>query len=638
MRRLKNLISALYQKLDIDQVRLTPPTASNPLVTLSRPQERQFKHPQSAICLENGHESKAVTPEPTQPPTTFHISPPIPPRGSHHFEEMSFNLPGLGLEDSPTPSHSVLHHPSAAQNVPTATTTLTVQKQNEYRLEVPVTTTLVLKLLTGTAEIFGTELVIGNSYTISGQKLAIFSWHGCSLEVTGPEDFPGGYVAEETPMNEYINVHFALERMRGELAVPGHFQSGRASPVGPRVLILGPQDSGKTSLAKLLTAYAIRSARSPVVVNLDPQEGMLSVPGTLSAAVFKSLLDVEEGWGCTPMSGPAGVIPVKLPLVYYYGSDRVDEQQRNGQRSAQLYRNLAARLALAVSGRLQQDPEAGESGVIIDTPAFLAAGTNTNLLAHVVSEFSVNCIVCLGSERLWSDVVKRFDGTPVASSSSSTTNTSTATNEADKIQVIRLPKSGGTVDRDPTFLHATRTQQVRRYFYGDDRLQSQGGGIKLSPRVLTADSDSLTVHQLVDFQSSPHHHNHQPSSDVDEDDSEFLPGDSEPNYYSSLPQPLSSSSSSTIPVPSTQLFTRLAPTLSPSIASHLLAILNCGPEPTQQDLAESSVMGFLLVQSVESSGAGSTRLRLLSPVAGRVPERAVVLGDTRMAGYVDLLR
>ena len=69
---------------------------------------------------------------------------------------------------------------------------------------------------------------------------------------------------------------------------------------------------------KLLAAYATRSGRQPLVVNLDPKEGLLSVPGTISAFALESIVDVEEGWGSSPTNGPSP-IPVKLPLVYYFG-------------------------------------------------------------------------------------------------------------------------------------------------------------------------------------------------------------------------------------------------------------------------------------------------------------------------------
>lgn len=169
-----------------------------------------------------------------------------------------------------------------------------------------------MQLLNGTAELFGTELAESQTYTFTGTKAAIFTWHGCALEITAVEtasttsdgvtstagNGAGGcqseYTAEETPMVEYANVHFALETMREEAQSIGKD--------GPRVLLLGPENTGKTSLAKILTAYATKIGRQPLVVNLDPTEGMLGVPGTLTATAFRTILDVEDGWGSSPMS------------------------------------------------------------------------------------------------------------------------------------------------------------------------------------------------------------------------------------------------------------------------------------------------------------------------------------------------
>jgi polyribonucleotide 5'-hydroxyl-kinase len=136
------------------------------------------------------------------------------------------------------------------------------------------------QLLHGTAELFGTELAESQTYTFSGTKAAIFTWYGCALEVSAAETTSttsdgvtptmghgaGGcqseYVAEETPMMDYANVHFALETMREEAQSIGKD--------GPRVLLLGPENAGKTSVAKILTAYATKIGRQPLVVNLDP--------------------------------------------------------------------------------------------------------------------------------------------------------------------------------------------------------------------------------------------------------------------------------------------------------------------------------------------------------------------------------
>lgn len=181
------------------------------------------------------------------------------------------------------------------------------------------------------------------------------------------------YLAEETPMISYANLHFALERIRED--------SSSKSRDGPRVLVVGPENAGKTSLVKLLTAYTTRSGRQPVTVNLDTKEGMLSIPGSLSAAVFSSIIDTEEGWGSSPTNGPSQV-PVKLPLVYYYG-------QANPEDNTQVFKPMATRLALSVMSRLQEDGEAKGAGCIVDTPGIISQGKGGyDVIQHVVSEFS----------------------------------------------------------------------------------------------------------------------------------------------------------------------------------------------------------------------------------------------------------
>jgi polyribonucleotide 5'-hydroxyl-kinase len=227
------------------------------------------------------------------------------------------------------------------------------------------------QLLSGTAEIFGTELALNQIYTFTGTKAAIYTWNGCRLEVSGSCQVE--YTAEKTPMISHSNAHFALENLRQSAIAEGR--------EGPRVLVVGPENAGKTSLVKLLTAYATRMGRQPIVVNLDSREGMLSIPGSLTAAVFSSIIDVEEGWGSSPTSGPS-LVPIKLPLVYYYGLPSPEDNKK-------IYKPLVTRLALSVMSRLMEDQAAKAAGCLIDTPGAISQGkTNYDIIQHIVSEFS----------------------------------------------------------------------------------------------------------------------------------------------------------------------------------------------------------------------------------------------------------
>lgn len=216
-------------------------------------------------------------------------------------------------------------------------------------------------------------------------------------------------------MVEYANAHFALETARAAAASAAATATATATgagagagagtgttalppavdsipddlPAGPRVLLLGPANAGKTSLAKLLTAYATKRGRQPMVVNLDPAAGMLSVPGTLTAAAVRSMLDIEAesevgGWGSSPTSGPSPAVPVKLPLVYFYPLPGVTDAE------GKLFRPLVSRMGVAVAGRMAEDRDAREAGVIVDTPGVLGQGGKVaeEILHHIITEFS----------------------------------------------------------------------------------------------------------------------------------------------------------------------------------------------------------------------------------------------------------
>ncbi|KAJ6184478.1 Pre-mRNA cleavage complex II Clp1 [Penicillium mononematosum] len=526
------------------------------------------------------------------------------------------SLPGLELTQ---PSEERSQAPAPPSQI-------SLNPGSEWRFEVAFGHIIKVKLLNGTAELFGTELAESQTYTFTGTKAAIFTWHGCALEITAVEtasttsdgvtptagNGAGGcqseYTAEETPMT-----------MREEAQSIGKD--------GPRVLLLGPENTGKTSLAKILTAYATKIGRQPLVVNLDPTEGMLGVPGTLTATAFRTILDVEDGWGSSPMSGPSPV-PVKLPLVYSYPM----QSPLDGEGT--VYRPVVSRLALSVTGRMAEDEDARETGIIVDTPGILSTdkpGT-MELINHIVTEFSITTILVLGSERLYSTVAKQYDNKPSSSA--------TAAVFDEHISVVKLSKSGGCVDRDDAFRKATRESQIRSYFFGNPiPSSSPSSAITLSPHA-----------QQLDFASLPVY-NYTVSSADDEDEDEydpsqlgtgasFLPGGDgmddyasetkqEPDRAAPLPGVVGSfsepadnvnpnanaGSSSSVPLK------KVLPPPPSALANTLLAITHAPATASPAEVRDASIMGFLYVADVD---VDKGKIRVLAPVGGRMPPRAII--------------
>ncbi|KAG6006706.1 hypothetical protein E4U21_006781 [Claviceps maximensis] len=353
------------------------------------------------------------------------------------------------------------------QTVTSSTRTITLQPYWEWRFQVPVGRTLVLKVLSGTAEKDGIELAVRNAYSLTGIKSKILTWHGCELEIEGrtEHDSIAQYASPQAnPATSHVNLHARLAEMRAAAA--------RDKRAGPRVLITGPAATGKTTLVRTLTSYATRQGYEPIVVSADPKEGMLSLPGSLSASVFATVMDPEavDGWGSTPTSGPSPV-PVKLPLVYYYG-------RSSPEHDPEFYKELTSKLAGTVSGRLSEDEGARSSGVIVDSWSVDEnSKVGMDLLAHVVDELSVNIIVVIGSATMSTELSNRF--------------ATEKTSLGEPINIVGLDRSAGVVERSESFLEHSGEQAIKEYFFGDARKA-------LSPQIQQVDLDSLVIYKASD--------------------------------------------------------------------------------------------------------------------------------------------
>ncbi|CAG8470741.1 5289_t:CDS:10 [Acaulospora colombiana] len=291
-----------------------------------------------------------------------------------------------------------------------------LEPEHEFRFEVDFGTTVKLKLISGTAEIYGTEIGIGPEGI-------------CSVE----------YVANETPMTSYLNMHLALEQCREE--------AKSKDEMGPRVMIVGPEDVGKTSLSKILLSYAFRQGRQPIFVDLDTNEGSITMPGTLTTTVINQIIDVEEGFGSSTTTSPS-LGSSMIPVAYYYGYSDPGE-------NVKLYKVLTAKLAQTVKHRAANDEDAKVSGMVIDTSGDLTSNI-----------FIVNIIIVLGHERLYSDMAKLYKEHP-------------------EISVLKLAKSGGARSLAPSSALPI----------GIDRKVSETQLVKVEP-------DDLIRHSILALTSS----------------------------------------------------------------------------------------------------------------------------------------
>jgi len=328
------------------------------------------------------------------------------------------------------------------REMPGGTETHELGRLEELRLEVDWGKRIELKLMKGTAEAFGTELPLDHALALSSCKLAIFTWHGATIEIVGDHH---AYVGSETPMTIYANTHAVIEARRMEAEKLGQ--------VAPRVLITGPTDTGKSALAKILLAYAARQGRQPLFADVDPAQGCITVPGMLSSIHVDRPYNLEEGFS------------KRVPLVYFFG-------QVEATSNEDAFKRQLSALFTQIDAVCDQEVKAGRSGVIINTPGSMMS-TGYALLKDTIRITRANIILVLDNDRLYNDLKSSLSG--------------------QSIDVIKLPKSGGVVTRSPDFARRSRKEMIRQYFYGVKR--------DLSPRVITLSWGEVALYRVGSFRA-----------------------------------------------------------------------------------------------------------------------------------------
>ncbi|THH06497.1 hypothetical protein EW145_g4045 [Phellinidium pouzarii] len=335
--------------------------------------------------------------------------------------------------------------------------------ETEYRFELDPDTTLAIKIIRGSAEVFGAELSEGVTHLFGSEcKAAVYTWQGCTLQIRRPST---EYVSDETPMAAYMNLHLAFEQMRVRALQstyddPVHADEVAGVPDGPpRVLVLGPENAGKTTACKILMNYAVRTGQgwTLMFVSVDPSEGGWTVPGTVSACPMKMPIPTQSPanpLGSTVTSAPTALSSgALLPLVYWYGHAEV---RQNPLLMDRLIRNLGEN----VNSRHLGDSLGNCSGVIIDTPSSFATGIAAApsdkkyalvkacvdaFQTHSLILMTVNVILIIGHEKLNVEMQRIFGAS---------------------MSVVKVPKSGGVVDLDHAYRERVHGYQIHHYMYG----------------------------------------------------------------------------------------------------------------------------------------------------------------------------
>jgi polyribonucleotide 5'-hydroxyl-kinase len=169
-------------------------------------------------------------------------------------------------------------------------------------------------------------------------------------------------------------------------------------------------------------------------------------------------------------------------------------------------------------------------------------------------------------------------------------------------KLIKLPRSGGVVSRDASFRRATRSQSIKRYFYGDGippKSTDAAGSApqyQFSPCLIEVRFSDIHLHKLSNISLSA----------------------------SLLPV---GQAQSTDPIQLTDIpDSDITPKLQHSVLAvcHPSAVQKYEQSGSARDLYLAGVAGFVVVEKVDVNKA---TLSLLSPCAGSLPSTHLLVGD-----------
>ena len=349
-----------------------------------------------------------------------------------------------------------------------------------------------------TAEIFGMELVLGHEYKIQrGTSIAIYSWHGCTIEMRGPTTME--YDASNHVMGDYVNLAGIIEqkRQRAEDENAGYLSA-------PRVLITGSDNSGKSTLALFLSNMALRKHRRPLMVELDPgslscHRQLPSLPGTISALhidqtayelnqepVHVGRLNLHKG---IDQGAPAAHLnpnyPIGKAVSFWFGSE-------DWRSDPAVFWKCMAQLSCIVNAREEVVDSNGaatsvvqadgvklenltKGGLIVNGPK----NASPELVDEIVKLFKINMIAVVDDEPKYLHCIGKYGGPVEEESSASVSKEKNALiyldaiesgEEEEKVEVVHLGKAGAVIPANSAedrnrIMH----MKFADYFHGPER-------------------------------------------------------------------------------------------------------------------------------------------------------------------------
>ncbi|RNF09736.1 putative pre-mRNA cleavage complex II Clp1 protein [Trypanosoma rangeli] len=281
-------------------------------------------------------------------------------------------------------------------------------------------------LVDGTASVYGAPLKRNVRYNFPRCGIPVASPLTCRLHVEGE------FTATVDFLNSAVDdIHAVLDLARTEATMSNDASrdSHDEAPRGPRALIIGGQNTGKSSLCRALANLATCDKKYGVaLVDADVGQQGIACPGSIATAFIENYIPVDDGFN------------TMMPLTFFFGDKIVNASSRKR------YLDICAFAAQAIDSVCMSKPQYATGGVIVNTMGW-TTGIGRDVLFELVSVFSITHVVVCGFEE---DLAEEVRKTAVGRS----------------ITLLRYPKQPHIFERGPSELSESRTKQLVTYFKG----------------------------------------------------------------------------------------------------------------------------------------------------------------------------
>ena len=339
------------------------------------------------------------------------------------------------------------------------------------------------------AEIHGYPLKKKKSYTINEGGVGIHSWKGCQVEVSGSFDDDGNKKpillinddnnnnkqTQQTAIKQYLMAHAKFRKERDSLQKCKNFKcfnydeimlnwsdfdinrtfNGNLDKMGPRILILGDVNTGKSTLCKSLINWAQRLKDEPIFIDVDCGQNSISLPGTICGDIIK---DYHIPWKSYEHTNNVS----RNPFIYYFGNTSPSHY-------IDLYKHYISTISMTMKKKMLSLEKQRCAGSIINTCGWTQGPMALSIIKHIITSFSVNHII----------VMKHKDDQEEQPLITWLNGVIKDKDIKHKINICQLSPTKSVKLRDSNKRYKKRQLMCRQYFYGD-KIQRKRGSVDQS--------------------------------------------------------------------------------------------------------------------------------------------------------------